>query len=306
VTTVILLGFVSLALFVLALYQWWVASAETTRIAKAVIPENSASSLLSQWSALDRFVLSTRWGPTVQSTVLAAGIPLTPGRFVLIIAFACVLLGMALGNTLSWLLFPLGPLLVLYALRFYVDRQREQRREAFIAQMPELARTLSNGSSAGLSVRTSIAMAADELAEPAATELREVTEQLNLGGSLDDALTAMEKRLPSKEVATLVSSLIVSARSGGALVSALRDIAETLELRRELRREIRTTYAQTVATAYTVLGMGVLTLFMLENIQPGSIDAMLRSPIGQAAMVGSAAVYAGGIWIVRRMTRVDI
>ena len=47
-------------------------------------------------------------------------------------------------------------------------------------------------------------------------------------------------RLPSREVAVLVSTLLVSARSGGSLVTALRDIADTLEARKETRREVRT------------------------------------------------------------------
>jgi tight adherence protein B len=61
-----------------------------------------------------------------------------------------------------------------------------------------------------------------------------------------------------------------------------------------------------VATAYVVVGMGIATLFMLEQIQPGTVDAMLRSPIGQIALVTSAAVYAAGVWAIRRMTRVDV
>ena len=90
------------------------------------------------------------------------------------------------------------------------------------------------------------------------------------------------------------------------LVTALRDIAETLDTRKELRREIRTTYAQTVSTAYAVMGMGILSLFMLERIQPGTVDAMLRSFIGQITLAVSAAIYAAGLWLIRRMTRIEV
>ncbi|RLV51408.1 hypothetical protein D9V41_17010 [Aeromicrobium phragmitis] len=89
-------------------------------------------------------------------------------------------------------------------------------------------------------------------------------------------------------------------------MSALRDIATTLETRKELRREIRTTYAQTVATAYAVLGMGLLSLFLIEQINEGSVDAMLRSNVGRITLIAAGGIYAFGVWLVRRMTRVEV
>ena len=98
----------------------------------------------------------------------------------------------------------------------------------------------------------------------------------------------------------------MAARSGGGLVSALRDIAGTLETRKETRREIRTTYAQALATAYAVLLMGVGVLFLLDSVREGTVDTMLREPLGQIALVIAGAIYAGGIFVIRRMTRVEV
>lgn len=305
-TLSILLVLLTIALFLMGLAQFWNAAADNSRLERAVIPHSAEQRILTNWNRIDRIVMSSRWGPQIQNAALLSGFPLTPGRFFMVGIGVCIVIGLILGKLLSWLLFPVGCYLGYLVIKTYIERQRNQRREAFIAQMPELARTLSNASSAGLSVRTSIALASEELEDPARSELRIVTEELNLGGSLDTSLTAMEDRLPSREVAILVSSLVVSARSGGALVTALRDIAETLETRKELRREIRTTYAQTVSTAYAVTGMGVLALFMLERIQPGTVDAMLRSPIGQIALAVSAGIYTAGIWLIRRMTRIEV
>ena len=305
-TLSIMLVLLAIALFMMGLLQFWIAAAENARLEHAVIGETAASRLLTQWSRVDRLVMSTRWGPRIQGAAIVSGFPLSPGKFVVAGAVVCAFIGLILGAALSWLLFPFGAYLGYFSIHTFIERQRNQRREAFIGQMPDLARTLSNASSAGLSVRTAIAVASEELEEPARGELRIVTEELNLGASLDSSLSAMEARLPSREVAILVSSLVVSARSGGGLVTALRDIAGTLETRKELRREIRTTYAQTVATAYVVMGMGVASLFMLEQIQSGTVDAMLRSPIGQIALLASGGIYAAGIWAVRRLTRVDV
>jgi tight adherence protein B len=235
-----------------------------------------------------------------------SGVETAPSKFLAIALGVSLVLGLMLTRSLSPLLFPAGLALGVQATRVYLRRAKNKRREAFISQMPELARTLSNATSAGLSVRTALALAVDELADPARSEIRLVTEQLNLGASLDSALTNMERRLPSREAAILISTLVVAARSGGGLVSALRDIAGTLETRKETRREIRTTYAQALATAYAVLLMGVGVLFLLDSVREGTVDTMLREPLGQIALIIAGAIYAGGIFVIRRMTRVEV
>lgn len=258
------------------------------------------------WSRIDRALLRTTAGVRLREALDRGGITLQPSRFLVLATLVSLAVGLLLGRTLSWLLFPVGLAIGVLIARFYVRRSQAKRREAFIAQMPELARTLSNATSAGLSVRTALAMAVDELGDPAASELRSVTEQLNLGASMEESLGQLERRLPSRESAILISTLIVSARAGGGLVTALRDIAGTLETRKETRREIRTVYTQALATAYSVLGMGVGVLFLLDRIQEGTVDTMLRHPLGQLALVVSGSIYAVGLVVVRRMTRVDV
>jgi tight adherence protein B len=290
----------------LALYQFWVNLGEQSLYVRAVRGDRNEHEATVTRSRLDRFVVNSRWGDDVQSTIVLLGWSIRPSSFAFVVIGFCLGIGLVIGYLFSWLLLPVGFWVGALLVRNRVRSMREKRKEDFIAQMPDLARVLSNASSAGLSIRTAVAMAAEELEEPARTELRTVTGQINIGVPLERAMADMEQRLPSRELAILVSSLVVSSRSGGALVTALRDIAEALETRKEVRREIRTTYAQTVATAYSVLSFGLVALLLLESLNGGTVDAMLRNPVGQATLIGSAAVYAGGIWIVRKMTRVEM
>ena len=107
------------------------------------------------------------------------------------------------------------------AARFYVERQRAQRRDAFIAQLPDLARVLSNGASAGLSLPAAVQLAARELPEPAAAEMRVVVQELRVGQPIEDALEALRDRLPSREVGVLMTTLVIQQRAGGDTVRAL-------------------------------------------------------------------------------------
>jgi tight adherence protein B len=188
----------------------------------------------------------------------------------------------------------------------YLRRRVERRRDVFAEQLPELARTLSNAAAAGLALRTAIAMAAEELSDPAGAELRHTAEALAIGQSLEDALRDLGRRMPSRELEVLVTTLIIQARSGGALVSSLRNISDTLEARKEVRREIKTLLASSVFTSYLVAILGGGTLLVLNLISPGLLGRMTRSLVGGIALLVGGLMYAIGFLLIRKETRIEV
>lgn len=247
----------------------------------------------------------TKPGRWLSDELVSAGITHPAGEVFLIASAVSVLIVMVLWTTLA----PLIGLAAIgggfFVLRAYINRARDRRREAFIAQLPEMARVLGNGTSAGLSLHTSLAMAAQELAEPAKSELLRVTDALRFGRDVESALADMADRMPSRETRVLIGTLSVSARAGGSLITALRDISDTLEIRKETRREIRTTLAQAVATGYIVIALGVGVLFLLNTISPGSVEKMTTSLMGQVALVVSFSLFTLGFFAIRRLTRIE-
>jgi tight adherence protein B len=300
----ILVGtFLATVLFMLGARDLRAVAAGRQRAIEAVIgDEVYAGSTLETW---DRAFRSTRLGRRLERELVLAGVTYRPVAVFVGGVVAGVLSATVLWKLLAPLFGVLGLGVGVLAVRFYLRRERERRREAFIAQMPELARVLANATNAGLSIPTAIAMAAEELDEPARSEMKRVSTRVGFGSGVEAALAELNERLPSREVGVLVATLIVSARSGGSLVGALRDIADTLDDRKETRREVRTTLAQSVATGYSVVGMGLLILAMLNTLNPGTVEKMTRNPLGQVALVVIGALYTAGILITRRMTRID-
>ena len=188
----------------------------------------------------------------------------------------------------------------------YLAVRCNRRVEEFVAQLPELARTLSNASSAGLALSSAVALAARELAEPAKGVLQGVVDELALGQSIDGALHNLGRRMPSREVAVLVTTLVIQQRAGGDTVSALRDMSETLERRKDLRREIKTILAGALATGYTVAALGVGTLVFMNLISPGIVARMLDGWLGRIVLLRLRCRSSrSGSSLIRRITRIE-
>ncbi|MFF5726151.1 type II secretion system F family protein [[Kitasatospora] papulosa] len=259
-----------------------------------------------RFRGLDRRLRRTGLGRRIEVKLAATGLDITPGEYFVYVVGSVAALWLIAASLLASFFGPLAGLAALWGANTFLNWHRTRRTEAFISQLPEISRVLANATHAGLSLRTSIAMAADELESPAGDELRVVADQLGVGRTLDDALGELAERLPSRELVVLVSTLILSNRAGGQVVSSLRNLTVTLEERKETRREVRTQLSQINATAYAVPAIGIGAMLLVNSILPGALDRMTGSVVGQIAVIVSLGLYALGFVAIRRVSKIDI
>ncbi|MFF9569790.1 type II secretion system F family protein [Streptomyces sp. NPDC014685] len=259
-----------------------------------------------RFRGFDAKLRRTGLGRKLELKLAATGLELTPGEFFVYALAALAGLWMVASSLLASFFGPVAALIGLWGTNAFLNWQRTKRTERFINQLPELARILANATQAGLALRTSIGMAADEMEDPAGEELSRVSRRLAVGESLDDALSELTDRLPSRELVVLVTTLVLSNRAGGTVVSSLRNLTETLEERKETRREVKTQLSQVTVTAYAVPMFGLGTMLLMDAVMPGALDRMTGAFIGQAAVVISITLYAIGFIVIRRMSKIDV
>ncbi|MFI8002180.1 type II secretion system F family protein [Streptomyces sp. NPDC086010] len=259
-----------------------------------------------RFRGLDRRLRRTGLGKRIELKLAATGLDITPGEYFFYVLCCIAGVWLIAASVLASFFGPLAALAGVWSANTFLNWHRTKRTEAFIGQLPEISRVLANATQAGLSLRTSIAMAADELEAPAGAELRVVADQLAVGRTLDDALDELAERLPSRELVVLVSTLILSNRAGGQVVSSLRNLTVTLEERKETRREVRTQLSQVNTTAYAVPAIGVGAMLLVNSILPGALDRMTGTVAGQIAVIVSLGLYALGFVAIRRISKIDI
>ncbi|MER5529552.1 type II secretion system F family protein [Streptomyces sp. NPDC002677] len=255
---------------------------------------------------LDRRLRGTAIGRRLELRLAATGLDVTPGEFFAYMLATVVALWLIGQAALAPFFGPIAGLLGVFAAVQFLNWQRQKRIERFIAQLPELARILANATHAGLALRTAIGMAAEELEAPAGEELAKVADQLAIGHSMDDALGELTARLPSRELVVLVTTLVLSNRAGGQVVSALRNLTETLEERKETRREVRTQLSQVTMTSYAVPVLGIGALFLMNGVKGDTLDRMTGTALGQAAVLIAFGLYVIGFVLIRRLSRIDV
>jgi len=269
-------------------------------------PSRTAAGRVRRFAAVDRRLRRTRLGRTIHLRLSATGLDLTAGEFFTYVTAVVVALWLLAAATLAPFFGPIAALVGVWSAAVFLNWQRQKRIEAFINQLPDVARLLANATAAGLALRTALAMAAEELEAPAGEELARVADQLTLGRSVDDALDEMAERLPSRELIVLVTTLVLANKAGGSVVNSLRNLTQTLEDRKETRREVRTMLSEVNATAFTVPMLGLGSLVLINSSNEGALARVTGSPLGQGLVLLSLALYTVGFFVIRRLGKIEV
>ncbi|MER6121820.1 type II secretion system F family protein [Streptomyces sp. NPDC001795] len=269
-------------------------------------PIRTAAGRIRRFTSIDRRLRRTRLGRTIQLRLSATGLDLTAGEFFTYVSAVVVALWLIAASTLAPFFGPIAALVAVWSAVIFLNWQRQKRIEAFINQLPDVARLLANATAAGLALRTALAMAAEELEAPAGEELARVADQLTLGRSVDDTLDELAERLPSRELIVLVTTLVLANKAGGSVVSSLRNLTQTLEDRKETRREVRTMLSEVNATAFTVPMLGLGSLILVNSSNKGALERVTGSPLGQGLVLLSLGLYAVGFFVIRRLGKIEV
>jgi tight adherence protein B len=244
----------------------------------------------------------TRRGRDLAAALQRAGVRLGPEAFVAVTALAAVLGGLA-----TWLLLRTSLVAVAaagavggssWALVSSADRRYLHR---FSAQLPIVAQQLASAIGAGLSLRQAIARAAADAPEPAATELRRLSTDLDLGARIETALEATVERLPDPGLRTMVIAVLVQRVAGGNLSQALADLSRRLEERAALEREARSATAQARMSAWLVAGLPMAGGVLVEIAAPGTLARTLGQGPGLLLVIVATALQIVGVTIIRRI-----
>ncbi|WP_419997455.1 type II secretion system F family protein [Streptomyces boninensis] len=300
------IAFLAAALVVTGVHQYAKGHTQRAELIDRLSDTGGQDPTRSRFAKVDTRVRRTRLGRRLEHRLAVTGLDVTVGEFTVYVTASVAVIWLVFDAIFAPFFGVLAAVLTLWCAHAYLKWQRQKRIEAFINQLPDLSRILANATQAGLALRTALGIAAEELEAPAGEELSRVTDQLALGISLDDALSDLQSRLPSRELVVLVSTLVLSNKAGGQVVESLRNLTVTLNDRKETRREVRTQLSQVTLTGYTVPVMGLGALLLTDQIMPGSIDRMSGSTAGQIAVLISVGLYALGVFLIRRLSKIDV
>src|SRR5205814_6254793 len=185
--------------------------------------------------------------PPVAEQLQRADLKLRPSEFFMIQLGTAAVLGLivvlrfhiTLGS-ISVIFSPIAPIIGYMIPSFYVRYRISQRLKKFNSQLGDTLTLLSNALKAGYSFAQAIDTVAKNAVAPIGDEFGRAVREMNLGGSPDEALGNITKRIASQDFDLVATAYSIHRTVGGNLAEILDNIAYTIRERVRIKGEIQT------------------------------------------------------------------
>src|SRR5947209_490621 len=189
---------------------------------------------------------------------------------------------------------------------FYVKFRQRRRLKAFNNQLGDTLLLLSNALKAGYSFAQAIDTVSKNASAPISEEFSRAVREMNLGGSVEEALNNMVKRIDSADLDLMVTAVAIHRQIGGNLAEILDNIAHTIRERVRIKGEISTLTAQARASGWIITLLPIALSVFMYFITPTYFQPMLSNFFGWI-MIGIGLFLIGvGNAIIRKIVAIEV
>lgn len=158
----------------------------------------------------------------------------------------------------------------------------------------------------GLSLVQAIDAIAREGNGEVARQFRRAVGEVQMGSTLEDALTRVADRVQSEDLHWVVATLAIQREVGGSLSNIIVSTADMIGERFALRREIRTLSAEGRLSARVLVMMPILVMLLFLLTRRDYIDVLWTTPIGFLCLISALTLEALGAYWIKQMVKVKI
>lgn len=268
----------------------------------------------SQFAFVDQWLQGRKNGSRTRLRLEQAGIPLRAGEFMLLRALALPLfslLGFTIANAAHDPLIlavgvTIGALAGLFGPVVYVKQRVKARRARVESQLVEMTELMAASMEAGVGYLQSLVSTMEQLEPPLSVELRRLTDEVRLGGDIDDAVDALKRRIDSKDFDVLATAIGIQRQNGGNLAGILKGVALTVRDRQSFRREVAALTSRERFSALIIAALPFLLVAALTAMLPQTYGLLFSTSAGRIALVSACVMDAIGYFAIKKVSRIDV
>jgi tight adherence protein B len=189
---------------------------------------------------------------------------------------------------------------------FYLLRKRHQRFQQFEQQFPDALDMMTRSIRAGHALSGAIGLVGEEMPDPVGQEFRRVFEEIRLGLDPGEALSGIQRRVPTEDTGFFYSAISIQRIGGGNLAEILDRLSEVMRERFKLLKHARVLSTQHRWTAVCVGLSPFAFALIFELTYPGYFDPLLKSPHAPYMVTAGFVLEAIGFFTIWRIAHIKV
>ena len=174
----------------------------------------------------------------------------------------------------------------------------KKRRAKFSAQLGDGLMVMSSCLKGGLTLIQSFEVLAEEMDPPIGQEVSLLVREIKVGVSLEEALTRLDKRMPSEEMTLVASAILVARETGGDLTKVFARLIETIRDRTKLKEMVQTLTLQARLQAVIISLLGPVFYLVVLKVNPKHFEVMWQNEIGKMLLMAAGFLQLVGIILI--------
>lgn len=183
---------------------------------------------------------------------------------------------------------------------------RKKRIARFEFLFPEALDMMGRAMRAGHAFPTAVKMCGDEIAEPMGRDFRLLSDEMNYGVPIAEALQNLAQRVPLPDVSYFVVAVLIQRESGGNLAELLDSISQILRARLKLLGEVRTLSAEGRLSAIILTCLPFAVALVVNLVNPKFMSVLWTDPVGLKVVGGAMLLMVFGMLWMRKIIRIRV
>lgn len=264
--------------------------------------------LLSEIPLFERLLFSAPRIRRIDRVILESGVKMTVVRLFALCGFLAMLGYFCIGVFLHQpVIAALGvaaflgccPIVLIY-------RLRARRLQKIQSQLPDAIDLVTRALRSGHSFSTGLQLIGDELNEPIAGEFRIVSDEVNFGVSLQQALTHLSERVEITDLRYFVLAVLIQRDSGGNLIEVLTNLSSLIRNRLRLFGKIRVLSADARMSGWVLGVMPFALAGLMFWANPEFMGPLWTDPIGITILKYLFTLMVVGFFIMRKIVQIRV
>jgi tight adherence protein B len=201
---------------------------------------------------------------------------------------------------------PVGGLMGIWLPFLFVGFLAKRRANNFGKSFPEAISLMVRGLKSGLPITETFSIVANEVPDPVGMEFRQVSDQIRLGNSPEQALWDAAKRVGTPELKFLVVTLSIQRETGGNLAETLENLDNILRRRRQMKLKVKAMSSEARASALIIGALPFIMLAILSVVNLDYISLLFTTERGHHWLMFASFSMTMGAAIMTKMVRFEI
>jgi tight adherence protein B len=201
---------------------------------------------------------------------------------------------------------PIGAVLGVLVPGLYVKFRAGRRLKRLNNQLVDVLSLMANSMKAGHSLPQTLDVISKDAKPPIQEEFGRCVRELQVGGSLENALANTARRSGSDDLELVVTAILVQMSVGGNLAGMLETIGSTIRERVRIKGEISAATAQGRMSGWIVTGMPIAMAGLFLLISPSYFKPMTEQIFGWLMLGAAGMLILMGNYFIRKVVKIDV